>query len=387
MLSVAISRQKYLVQRELIDAFRATPGVRVVVVDTPMATPAESVAELCTALTDQDCRIFVTLNDWGFDKDGAVPDFLKKRGIVHVNWYVDDPFFSEIMFSLTQTPGPNRLDFVSDRGYIGPLVKRGFRARFLPLATDPAIFFPRGHAENMRDSCFVGNSYIAGTYSAIKGFEAFFETLNPAILRLCAIYSENPSFDIDPEIEKILSKETLPQGLCREKAAYLVKHFIGYMYRKRLVVSLSSSYPGFMVYGDDYWSMDLAADRMSTKVKYYTNLSETYEQTKITVDINRLVIRDGFTQRVFDCLAAGGFVITSKKKVIDDFFETQGAGQEISVFTNEPDLRQKIDYFQRHDTERRAIAGRGRSRVLAAHTYRHRVAEIFAEIKNALGTM
>jgi hypothetical protein len=141
VLSVAISHQKYLVQRELIDAFRAVPGVRVVVIDTPMLTPVESVPELCKALQDQDCRIFVTLNDWGFDKEAAVAAFLEQRGIIHVNWYVDDPFFSEIMFGIRQLPGQNRLDFVSDRGYVGPLAKRGFKVQFLPLATDPATFY------------------------------------------------------------------------------------------------------------------------------------------------------------------------------------------------------------------------------------------------------
>jgi spore maturation protein CgeB len=395
VLSVAISHQKYLVQRELVDAFRAVPGVRVVVVDMPMLLPAQSVPEFCAALEKNDCRIFVTLNDWGLDKEGAVRAFLEKRGIVHVNWYVDDPFFSEIMFGVSQSPSANRIDFVSDRGYVEPLTKRGFKARFLPLATDPAIFFPRGiergnargPAEKINDLCFVGNSYIEGTYKFIKGFEGYFEKLNPGIMNLCSRYSQDSAFDLDSEVEKIVSKEALPQGLGAQKAAYLVKHFIGYLHRKRLVLSLSKSYPGFMVYGDAGWGIDLAPERMSTKVKYYTNLSESYEHTKITADINRVVIRDGFTQRVFDCLAAGGFVLTSYKKVVGEFFETAGPAQELGVFVNEADLREKIDYFLGHDAERKAIASRGRSKVLAKHTYGHRVAEIFAEIRKALGAI
>lgn len=385
MLSVAVGHQKYLVQRELIDAFKAFPGIRVIVIDVPMVTPAESVPQLCRALETQDCRILVTLNDWGVDKDGAVAAFLKRRDIIHVNWYVDDPFFSEIMFGIGQTPSSNRLDFVSDRGYIEPLTQRGFKTQFLPLATDTSVFYPRNSPDKKQDLCFVGNSYINATYKFIKGFEPFFEKLNPHILRLCEAYSADPGIDIDSDVETILSREQLPEGLGREKAAYLVKHFIGYLFRKKLVLSLSSRYPGFMVYGDEFWSMDLAPDRMSTKVKYYTNLSQTYEQTRITIDINRVVIRDGFTQRVFDCLAAGGFVLTSHKKVVEEFFETQGPGQELGVFVNEADLREKIEFFLKHDAERQAIAARGRSKVLAQHTYHHRVSEIFGEIKKTIG--
>jgi spore maturation protein CgeB len=265
------------------------------------------------------------------------------------------------------------------------LSNRGHKAWFLPLAVDPAIFFPKDNVSIDRDICFVGNSYIKDTYDSIKGYEDFFEGMTGTIQSLLARYKANPAYDMDADIRKELSAKGAPAGLSSEKAAYLIKHFAGYMYRKTLVLGLSKAYPGFMVYGDEFWSMSLAPDRMCATVKYYTNLSETYQRTKITVDINRLVIRDGFTQRVFDCLAAGGFVLTSHKKVVEELFSRSGPSQEIAVFTNETDLRRQIDYFLKHDDERRAIAERGRKKVLARHTYAHRIGEMFKVVQGEIG--
>jgi spore maturation protein CgeB len=385
MMTIVVSNQNSLVQREIIAAIKAVPGVRVVVLTIDTYLPQELAGRVCFTLEEQDCRVFFTLNDWGLDATGMVAEFLHKKNILHINWYVDDPFYAQIMFGISHAAGPNRLDFVSDRGYVAALAGRGHKAWFLPLAVDPSIFHPRDTVSVDRDICFVGNSYLRDTYESIKGHEKFFEAMTPFIHGLLCRYAANPAYDMDADIRKELAATGAPAGLSFEKAVYLVKHFAGYLYRKKLVLSLSKAYKGFMVYGDEFWSMDLAPDRMCTTVKYYTNLSETYQGTKITVDINRLVIRDGFTQRVFDCLAAGGFVITSHKKVVEELFSRSGPSQEIAVFTNETDLRRQIDYFLKHDDERRAIAERGRKKVLAQHTYAHRIGEMFAMMRREIG--
>jgi spore maturation protein CgeB len=385
MMTIVVSNQNSLVQREIIAAIKAVPGVRVVVLSVDTYLPQELSGKVCSTLEEQNCRVFFTLNDWGLDATGMVAEFLRKKNILHINWYVDDPFYGQIMFGFNHAAGLNRLDFVSDRGYVAALAGQGRKAFFLPLAVDPSIFFPRDTVAIDRDICFVGNSYIRDTYDSIKGHETFFEDMTPFIHGLLGRYTATPGYDMDADIRRELSARGVPAGLSLEKAIYLVKHFAGYLYRKKLVLSLSKTYKGFMVYGDEFWSMDIAPDRMCTSVKYYTNLSETYQRTKVTVDINRLVIRDGFTQRVFDCLAAGGFVITSRKKVVEEFFVTGGPSQELAVFFDEKDLRSKIDYFLAHDEKRKAVAARGRQKVLAEHTYHNRIAEIFSVLQKEIG--
>jgi spore maturation protein CgeB len=121
-------------------------------------------------------------------------------------------------------------------------------------------------------------------------------------------------------------------------------------------------------------------------VGYYTNLNETYQQTAINVDINRVVIREGFTQRVFDCLGAQAFCITSAKAVVDEYFETKGEVPELVVFDNEQELYDKVAYYHKNPSLRQAIAQRGYERVIQNHTYHHRVATLFALLRSELGS-
>ena len=56
-------------------------------------------------------------------------------------------------------------------------------------------------------------------------------------------------------------------------------------------------YPGFTVFGDDGWLVDIPSERLK-KAGYYDSLADVYRKSEIVVDVNRVVIRDGFTQRI-----------------------------------------------------------------------------------------
>jgi spore maturation protein CgeB len=113
------------------------------------------------------------------------------------------------------------------------------------------------------------------------------------------------------------------------------------------------------------------------KVVYGDGLREIYNSTKVNIDINRVVIRNGFTQRVFDALACGAFLITNAKQVVADHFETSGSQREIVTFKNADELADLVRYYLTHENERMEIARRGYRKVLTSHTYDHRIAEIF----------
>jgi spore maturation protein CgeB len=131
------------------------------------------------------------------------------------------------------------------------------------------------------------------------------------------------------------------------------------------------------VFGDPFWKCDLPDEKVFTTVGYYTNLRETYVETKINIDINRVVITEGLTQRVFDCSACGGFIITNNKSILNEFFETGVAGKEIVTFENEHHLKELINHYLTHEDERTAIARRAQERVLKEHTYDHRMRTVF----------
>jgi spore maturation protein CgeB len=387
MLTIAFFHQGFLVQREVIDALKRLDGVRIVVIDIADFPSERQALQACGVLAENKCSMLFTINDWGLDFDGIVARYIGDTSMVHVNWCVDDPFFMEIIHGRPIKATPNRVDFVSNRAYVRPLRERGMDAHFLALASDPSLFHPSQEpATYERELCFVGNSYRKQLDELCSSHEPFMESLAGFMSALLTRYENDAMFDLEAQIQNKLAALRLPLSLPRRKAVFLVKHFISFLFRKRIVCSLADHFGGFTVFGDEGWLVDIPREKVSASVGYYRNLNETYGTTKINVDINRAVITEGLTQRIFDCGAGAHFVITSNKPVIDEFFVTSGSGREAVVFDSEAHLRELIDYFFNHDGERRAIAQRARTRVLREHTYDHRVRSLFALLSVKIGS-
>ena len=81
----------------------------------------------------------------------------------------------------------------------------------------------------------------------------------------------------------------------------------------------------------------------------------------------------GLNTRTFEVLAAGGFELVDNVAGLDENFEV---GREIVSYTSPAHFRELADYYLAHDDERRAIAARGRARVLRDHTYEERLKTI-----------
>lgn len=341
-------------------------------------------------LEKHECRVLVTINEWGMDTGGVLFEYCDRNKIIHLNWCVDDPFFEEIIQTKKFRPSGNRFDFVSDKGYVEPMRKAGYNAFFLSLAVDPAWFhssaIDAGAKRYDNDIAFVGNTYIAQMDDLLKISPGFVDTLVPFLGTVVDNYLRNVEYDVERHIaQKIRELRRLPPNLNFKKALFIAKQAAGYFGRKKLILSLVKKYHGFRVFGDEGWTQVLPPERLGY-AKYYTNLSETYQRAKITIDINRMVIRNGFTQRVFDVPASGGFLITSAKPVVADFFKISGPEQEVVVFSSARELMERIDYYLEHEEERVAIAGRGMRKVLGAHTYDHRVREMFSVAGEQLAT-
>jgi spore maturation protein CgeB len=378
MINIAFFHQRFLVQQEVISALKRLSGVRVVVIDISDSPTDTQSLQACIALSQQKCSLLFTINDWGLDRAGSIAAYCIKNAIFQVNWCVDDPFFMEDFHGRPIAPASNRIDFVSNRAYVPVMLKKGLNAHFLALAADPALFFPTSPSSAYkRDVCFVGNSYRNQIDEFCAECKNLMDDLVPFMGTVLKRYEKNMLIDIEQEVVEELSGHVLPASLSKRKAIFIVKHFISYLFRKRIVAGLAKEFHDFMVFGDALWALDLPQEKVSTAVGYYTNLRETYVETRVNIDINRVVITEGLTQRVFDCCACGGFIITNNKSILNEFFITDGPEKQIAAFDNEPHLKELINYYRSHEEERKGIALRGRQRVLQEHTYDHRMKTIF----------
>ncbi|MBN1307703.1 MAG: glycosyltransferase [Chitinispirillaceae bacterium] len=387
-MNIAFFNQKYLIQRETVAALRRIPGARVVAVDIGPHPSGEQAQAAARVLERQGCSMLVTVNEWGMDAAGVLWEHLDKNRTVHVNWSADDPFYEEIMQVKKYRPSRLRFDFVSDKGYVEPMLKQGYNAFFLPLATDPALFNPGAQRREVWDNdvVFVGNSYTKQMDGFLETAPEFIDTLAPFLGEVVRCYEENVEYDVEGHIDRKIGTMELPRGLSFEKACFIAKHAAGYFGRKRLVRSLVETYPGFRVYGERGWLRELPAQRFGT-ANYYDTLCDVYRRAKITIDINRMVIRNGFTQRAFDVPASGGFLLTSAKPVVYDYFVTSGPAQEIAVFRSGKELIDMVGYYLAHEEERLAIARRGMRKVVRRHTYDRRIAEMFSVISREIKSL
>jgi spore maturation protein CgeB len=355
----------------------------VVAIDIASHPTRQQAADVIGLLRQYQCQLLFTVNEWGMDTEGIVHDHLVSNSIPHVNWCVDDPFYETIMLKNKFRPSSVRIDFVSDRDYLMAMHDAGYNARFLPLASDLSLYKPL-ETERTIECSFVGNSYLRQIDAFSRGNEVLLDTITPFLAGCLQHYHCDASFDIGREITDYCSTLGLPGSMNIERASFIAKHVTGYLFRKRIVGTLIEKVNGFTLFGDDGWST-LFPGREVGNVRYGEGLCSVYNSTKVNIDINRVVIRSGFTQRIFDTLASGAFVITSAKPVVNEFFKTEGADKEVVTFKSGEELVELIRYYTVHDTEREAIARRGREKVTARHTYDHRIAELFRAVAEELG--
>jgi spore maturation protein CgeB len=83
---------------------------------------------------------------------------------------------------------------------------------------------------------------------------------------------------------------------------------------------------------------------------------------------------DGLNSRAFELAGCGGFQILTSRPVLREHFLP---GIEVESFESIGELIEKIRHYLRHPDSAASIAERGQKRAHAAHTYEHRLQEIF----------
>jgi spore maturation protein CgeB len=82
--------------------------------------------------------------------------------------------------------------------------------------------------------------------------------------------------------------------------------------------------------------------------------------------------------RDFEVPMSGGFYLTEHSDELAEFFTP---GVEIETWKTREELRDKCRYYLREEGARKKIAAAGRARALAEHTWEHRFAQAFREMK------
>ena len=334
--------------------------------------PRDMVKELFKTILEHRPDFVLSVNLSGMDLDGLFAGLLDDLGVPHVTWFVDNP--RAIMDENPSSATSSALAVTWDEGYVDYLRGCGFGdVMVLPLGLDETIFNHPPVDDMVYPPTFVGNSMICkaaeewkccDVYPGLKA--AAFEALSSGrVTRQSFVHG----------IESILGPVVWDW---EQKARYHAERifFIDATRELRgsLVNALAPS--GMVVRGDSTW--EVITQQTGPSLSYVNELPQYYRACPINLNTTSVQMSKTVNQRVFDCPAAGGFLLTDAQEVIPNLFEVD---REIVTYDSMDDAREKMNWFLAHPKARTEITTAARKRILGEHTYRHRLEAIVARLK------
>jgi glycosyl transferase family 1 len=145
---------------------------------------------------------------------------------------------------------------------------------------------------------------------------------------------------------------------------------------RRLRVLRALPRDALVIFGGPEWRAhgDAVACRYAGgPLRYDSELASAYYHSRINMNVFHAQCVDSTNSRVYDVLAAGGFLITEHRPILEREFVL---GEHLVTFKTVEEARSLVEYYLVHDAEREAIARAGQRHVLATHTLARRCAEL-----------
>ncbi len=359
---------------DLEDALR-DEGYRVFPLDATVLAPEEMSGHV-RALRP---RVVAAINY----KNGLA-EFCAAEGVPLVSWEID-PTTDRVAPLASKAPGAHI--FTYRAAQVAEFEGAGFtHVEYLPLASNPERRAPpAADADDEKNYgvpvAFVGASLrdqVDKHYlSLVKIVEAargrgggVLADFDRRLGGILEAQSQDFSRYLIPELwPRFFGDFGLPTGGPGEDPMQLVAEIAAADKRLAYVAMLADR--GVHVWGDEGFApiAELGVQYRGP-AGHFHELNKIYGHARINVDIGRLYQSDIVTMRVFDVLACGGFVLTEWNEALAALFDV---GREIETYRTVDEMLAKVDHYAAHPGEARAIAERGRARVLRDHTIRARV--------------
>jgi len=250
---------------------------------------------------------------------------------------------------------------------------------YLPLAVDPTVFNAEPAASADGPPAFVGNSMIEAAQwerECVNRDAELEEGIRQA-LDAGRVTRENFGKGLDALLDASLL-ETLDDEARRHAELVLFAEGTARL-RHGLVRLLEPE--GLEVYGDAGWRTVTSASK--GPVNYTEELPTVYRDCAINLNTTSVQMPTAVNQRVFDCPAAGGFLLTDAQADLNELFDVD---HEVACYSSPDECLELFRAYRKDPEARRAIAARARQRILNEHTYARRLERIAAIVKEQFGT-
>jgi spore maturation protein CgeB len=348
----------------------------------------EFVEQLLTAVVEFKPDFIFTINHLGVDREGVLVDLLEKLQLPLASWFVDNPHL--ILYLYNRLVSPWTSIFTWDADNIDSLRALGFEhVSYLPLATDASRFkppkrLPGNHPWRSRVS-FVGNSMV---YKVDKRMGAADppQRLLDRYQEIAAAFGDSDERSVGAFIQKRFPEEHglfESMGALERKLAFetMITWEATRQYRNRCVERILPFRP--LIAGDDGWIQTFPGEgqswRWHPELSYYDELPGFYPLSEVNFNATSKQMKGAVNQRVFDVPAAGAFVLTDSRAQMQNLFEP---GKEIVAYNDPEEIPELIDRYLAAPDERRAVIERARKRILAEHTYEHRLMALFTAMRD-----
>lgn len=249
---------------------------------------------------------------------------------------------------------------------------------FMPHATDPALFHGAAQDTHTRELAFVGASMISHAEEAWEKLREFPEVA--AAVRDALDSGRMSRGQFAKGVETLISSSLLER--CGPRERRHLELCLVYEGTRRIRAKLVQTLAplGIEVYGDEDWKQ--VHDRCFGDIGYFDALAPFYRSTSINVNSTSIQMASAVNQRVFDCPAAGGFLITDAQEDLHSLFEPD---LEVVIYHTLDELPELIARYRADPHERRRVVAKAQARIMAQHTHAHRLKALEGYLRNLFG--
>jgi spore maturation protein CgeB len=341
------------------------------------AMPRDMVADLLHGIAEFRPDFILSINLSGMDTDGVFTEVFSGLEIPFVTWFVDDP--RTIVMGRSCYGSPYSVALTWEPVYEAYLRGVGFaEVHTVPLAVDHTVFNAPPAETCSGPPAFVGNSmtdFAARAWAEVEERPGVGAAVHAAFDagRVCR---ENFGAGLDA----LLGEEAVSTFDAEDARHAEMVCFIEGTRRLRHDLARALEPEGLVVCGDAAWSTVTSSCR--DFVNYKQDLSGFYRDTEVNLNTTSIQMATTVNQRVFDCPAAGGFLLTDAQSALHDLFDVE---QEVAIYHSMEECRELLRDYRKHPETRRAMTERARKRVLGEHTYVHRLQDIVTLLRARFG--
>jgi spore maturation protein CgeB len=296
--------------------------------------------------------------------------FFRKVGLSSILLHYDCPFRPLVGQDLAEVRNNSNyyVNMIWDKRFAVIGSEIGLNNIFpIMLAVNPSLFYP-DQSQAKSGVCFVGN--ISSNRPARETYQPAMETFIAEVIEHKVQNIAVPLLDIIEGTRNEPRHKAIAHNLQKNSEGfwkiYYSIHSRGSLeIRKRYITSVRST-PVTL-----YAETDPNCEGVIFKgtVDYRTGLRSVYTSHAININISSLQLETSVNNRVFDCFASGGFLLSDYR---DDMQEIFPDFWEEITFRSTQEMNEKIDYYLANPVKREELTQKAQEIVLTEHTYQNR---------------